>query len=154
MRVIDSSTWLPANNIGNLLSNAQLDIPKMQAGGLDVAFSDLIHRIYSARPLQQQAVGLINTLHWTERMNKDKFGLATTVKEIEALVREGNPLAFHDRRTYSLEEYNAIELLRQYYDLESGPLPCVGAINSLGEGVNERYVGTPSQGGLTELERK
>ena len=36
-RVIDRNTWLPVNDIGSLTSG-QLDIPKMEAGGLDVAF--------------------------------------------------------------------------------------------------------------------
>lgn len=155
LRVIDSSTWLPANNIGNLLSNAQLDIPKMQAGGLDVAFFGSYTSGYT-QPGRSNSrlLALINALHWTERMNKDKFGLATSVKEIEALVREGKSVGVPTiEGAYSLEEYNAIELLRQYYDLGIRAVGlCWSNSNSLGEGVNERYVdGTPSEGGLTEL---
>lgn len=155
LRVINSSTWLPANNIGNLLSNAQLDIPKMKAGGLDVAFFGSYTSGYT-QPGRSNSrlLALINALHWTERMNKDKFGLATTVKEIEALVREGKSVGVPTiEGAYSLEEYNAIELLRQYYDLGIRAVGlCWSNSNSLGEGVNERYVdGTPSEGGLTEL---
>ena len=38
LRVINKDTWLPVNNIGNLLSDTQLDIPKMKEGGLNAAF--------------------------------------------------------------------------------------------------------------------
>ncbi len=155
LRVIDRTTWLPANNIGNLLDNAQLDIPKMQAGGLDVAFFGSYTSGYT-QPGRSNSrlLALINALHWSQRMNEENFGLATSVNEIERLVKEGKSVGVPTiEGAYSLEEYNAIELLRQYYDLGIRAVGlCWSNSNSLGEGVNERYVdGTPSEGGLTEL---
>lgn len=155
LRVIDRTTWLPVNNIGELLSNAQLDIPKMQAGGLDVAFFGSYTSGYTQPGrANSRLLALINALHWSERMNRDQFGLATSVKEIERLVHEGKSVGVPTiEGAYSLEEYNAIELLRQYYDLGIRVVGlCWSNSNSLGEGVNERYVdNTPSEGGLTEL---
>jgi len=90
-------------------------------------------------------------------MNSEKFGLATSVNEIEKLVHEGKSVGVPTiEGAYSLEEYNAIELLHQYYDLGIRVVGlCWSNSNSLGEGVNERYVdGTPSEGGLTELGAK
>ncbi len=154
LRVIDRDTWLPVTDIGNLTS-AQLDIPKMEAGGLDVAFFGSYTGGYTQIGRSgSRLLALINALHWTERMNSEKFGLATSVKEIEKLVREGKSVGVPTiEGAYSLEEYNAIELLHQYYDLGIRVVGlCWSNSNSLGEGVNERYVdGTPSEGGLTEL---
>ncbi|WP_313346889.1 dipeptidase [Sedimentibacter sp.] len=155
LRVIDSNTWLPVNNIGNLLSNAQLDIPKMEAGGLDVAFFGSYTSGYTQiGRAGSRLLSLINALHWTERMNSEKFGLAFSVNEIEELAREGKSVGVPTiEGAYSLEEYNAIELLNQYYDLGIRVVGlCWSNSNSLGEGVNEKYVdGTPSEGGLTNL---
>ena len=53
-------------------------------------------------------LALINALHWTESMNKENFGLATSVKEIERLVHEGKSAGVPTiEGAYSLEEYNA-----------------------------------------------
>ena len=156
-RVIDRNTWLPVNDIGSLTSG-QLDIPKMEAGGLDVAFFGSYTGGYTEiGRAGSRLLALINALHWTERMNSEKFGLATSVNEIEKLVHEGKSVGVPTiEGAYSLEEYNAIELLHQYYDLGIRVVGlCWSNSNSLGEGVNERYVdGTPSEGGLTELGAK
>lgn len=154
LNVIDRTTWLPVNSIGNFTRN-QLDIPKMQAGGLDVAFFGSYTSGYTQTGRSNsRLLALINALHWTERMNKEEFGLATSVKEIERLVHEGKLVGVPTiEGAYSLEEHNAIALLRQYYDLGIRAVAlCWSNSNALGEGVNERYVdGTPSEGGLTEL---
>lgn len=155
LRVIDRTTWLPTNNIGDLLSNAQLDIPKMEAGGLDVAFFGSYTSGYpEVGKAGSRLLALINALHWTEKMNTEKFGLATSVREIERLVHEGKSVGVPTiEGAYSLEEYNAIELVNQYYDLGIRVIGlCWSNSNSLGEGVNEAYPDkTPSEGGLTEL---
>lgn len=155
LRVIDRNTWLPVNNIGELQSNAQLDIPKMEDGGLDVAFFGSYTSGYTQTGRAgSRLLALINALHWVERMNSDKFGLATSVNEIEKLVQKGKSVGVPTiEGAYSLEEYNAIELLNQYYDLGIRVVGlCWSNSNSLGEGVNEYYVDkTPSEGGLTDL---
>lgn len=155
MRVIDRNSWLPVNSLGDLQPGAQLDIPKMEAGGLDVAFCGSYTSGYTQiGRAGSRLLALINALHWTQRMNADKFGIATSVNEIEKLVREGKSVGVPTiEGAYSLEEYNAIELLNQYYDLGIRVVGlCWSNSNSLGEGVNEKYVdGTLSEGGLTDL---
>ncbi len=153
--VIDKETWLPVNNIGKLVSEAQLDIQKMKAGGLDVAFfSSYTGGFTQVGRSNSRLLALINALHWTEKMNLDKFGLARSVSEIEELVGQGKSVGVPTiEGAYSLEEYNALDLLKQYYDLGIRAIAlCWSNSNSLGEGVNEKYVdGKPSEGGLSEL---
>jgi membrane dipeptidase len=155
LRVINKDTWLPVNNIGNLLSDTQLDIPKMKEGGLNAAFFSSYTSGYTQPGRAgSRLLALINALHWTERMNSDKFGLAMSANEIEKLTGEGKSVGVPTiEGAYSLEKYNAVELLEQYYDLGIRAVAlCWSNSNSLGEGVNGKYVdGTLSKGGLTEL---
>jgi X-Pro dipeptidyl-peptidase len=70
-RVINGTTWLPQNDPGPGISNAQLDLPKMRAGGLDVAFCGAYTNAYAADwtnkvgdRANSRILSLLNALYW------------------------------------------------------------------------------------------
>ncbi|NLJ99041.1 MAG: membrane dipeptidase [Tissierellia bacterium] len=157
MKAINSTTWLPETDILEN-TNFHIDIPKLQAGGLNVPFfAAYTSGYYGNTPRSiSRTLALINALHWTEENNSDVFKITTSLKEIEKAVHEGKIAAVPTiEGAYSLDEDNAIELLHQYYDLG---IRAVGftwnSSNDLGEGANRQYGDperTPSSGGLTKL---
>ena len=160
MKVIDKTTWMPVTNIRSN-TNFHIDIPKMRQGQLDVSFFAAYTAPYLDEAKQvdytltnSRILSLINALHWTVRNNPDEIGMAKSVEDISRLTKDGKIAAVSTiEGAYSLNNDNAVELLRQYYDLG---VRAVGMThnysNDLGEGVNEKYIDkTPSQGGLTEL---
>lgn len=157
MEAVDPATWLPGTNIGEETS-FHFDIPKGQAGGLDVPFlAAYTSGYYGNNPRSiSRTLALINALYWTEEKNSDQLRVATTVDEIEETVSEGQIAAVPTiEGGYSLEEHNALELLHQYKDLGIKVLGFTwNYSNALGEGADRVYGDperTPSEGGLTEL---
>ncbi|OCA87766.1 membrane dipeptidase [Bacillus sp. FJAT-27225] len=147
MKAVNPTTWLPETDIrGN--TDFHIDIPKLQAGGLNVPFfAAYTSGYYGNNPRSiSRTLALINALYWTEERNSDVMEITTSLKEIEKARREG---------AYSLEQHNAIELLHQYYDLGIRALGFTwNYSNALGEGANRVYgdpARTPSPTGLTEL---
>jgi membrane dipeptidase len=159
VNTVESTTWLPMESIGSQLStgNRHLDIPKMQEGGLDVAFFAAYTPGFTQPGRSNSRIlALINSLHWNARINEKKFVVAVSSKEIEELSNERKVGVIAIEGAYSLEEYNYKGLLRQYFDLGVRMIAlCWSNSNSLGEGVKNAYVdGTASSGGLTALGAK
>ena len=154
MRVVNSQTWLPVNDIG-VPTTRQLDIPKMEAGGLDVPFFAAYQTDYGihARNISR-VLALNNALHWTVGNNSDVIGIATSLKEIHELVKKGKIAAVPTiEGGYSLRPSEGIELLNQFYDLGVRAMALTWSVsNLLGEGVNKVYFdGSASSGGLTDF---
>jgi membrane dipeptidase len=157
MKVVDPITWLPSTDIRSN-TNFQIDIPKLEAGGLNVPFfAAYTSGYYGNNPRSNsRTLALINALYWTEERNSDVLTITTSYKEIQQAVKDGKIAAVPTvEGAYSLEEHNAIGLLHQYYDLGIRALGFTwNYSNALGEGANEVYGDadrTPSEGGLTEL---
>lgn len=156
-KVIDPETWLPSVNIGQN-TPFEVDIPKLQTGGLHVPFfAAYTSGYYNNTPRSiSRTLALINALYWTEKNNPDTFQISSTYKEIMKAVRDNNIAAVPTiEGAYSMDKNNAIELLHQYDDLG---IKAIGFTwnysNDLGEGANREYNDpdkTPSEGGLTEL---
>lgn len=85
-------------NIGDRLKSGQVDLPRMEAGGLDaVMFSIYVpDRYYPPRHETRYAMRLIDLAHRQIEANSDRIGLATTVEEIEELNRAGKIAAVLD----------------------------------------------------------
>lgn len=157
MLVLDEDTWLPHIDIGEGTS-FQLDIPKAKEGGLDVAFfAAYTSGYYDNNPRSiSRTLALLNALYWTQTNNPDTFQITKNTVEIAQAVDEEKIAAVPAiEGAYSLEEHNAIELLRQYDDLG---VKVIGFnwnySNALGEGAEQVYgdsAKTPSTGGLTDL---
>lgn len=159
MNVVDDTTWLPVESIGAQLSTGyrHLDIPKMHAGGLDVAFfAAYVPGYLEPGRSNSRILALINALHWNAVINKETFAIAVSSSEIYEMSKDRKVGVLSIEGAYSLEEYNYKELLRQYYDLGVRMITlCWSNSNSLGEGVRNAYVDrTPSSGGLTALGAK
>ncbi|GIN19428.1 MAG TPA: membrane dipeptidase [Bacillus bacterium] len=155
--VVDSSTWLPKVDIGKD-TPFEVDIPKLQAGGLNVPFfAAYTSGYYNNTPRSiSRTLALINALYWTEKNNPDTFKISTSLKEIEKTVHAGKIAAVPTiEGAYSMDEENAIELLHQYRDLGIKEIGFNwNYSNALGEGANREYNDpnrTPSEGGLTDL---
>lgn len=160
MNIIDEKTWLPIIDIGDETSN-HIDIPKLKAGGLNVPFFSAYTKGYydNVAKSLSRTLALINALYWTEKNNLDKLKIIRSVEEIEKVVLEGKIAAVPTiEGAYSLNKENAIELIKQYYDLG---IKVVGFTwnysNELGEGASRIYsddLETKSTGGLTQLGEK
>ena len=159
--VLNGSSWLPENDPGLGLPNAQLDLPKMRAGGLNAAFFAAYTNAYAADYAQgageranSRILSLLNALYWVESKNPHTFGIAKTPQEIAALHNAGKLAGVPAiEGAYSLTGDNAPELLRQYKDLGVACIAlCWNTSNALGEGINGLYIdNNPSSGGLTAL---
>jgi membrane dipeptidase len=157
MHVVDDDTWLPALDIGEETS-LQVDIPKLQAGGLNAPlFAAYTSGYYDNNPRSiSRTLALINALYWTEEQNPNDLKIAASTKEIRQAVKNNKIAAVPAiEGAYSMEEHNAIGLLHQYNDLG---IKAIGFnwnySNALGEGANRVYGDperTPSEGGLTDL---
>ena len=158
MKVVDPTTWLPSVNIGEGQTTFHIDIPKMQQGGLDVAFFAAYTTDCGSHSLNvSRTLALNNALHWTVGNNPDLIGIATSFKEIHELTKKGKIAAVPAiEGAYSLRSSEDIELLHQYYDLGVRAVTLThSASNCLGEGIYRQYVdGTPSSGGLTDFGRE
>ncbi|MGE5630190.1 MAG: dipeptidase [Caulobacteraceae bacterium] len=163
LNILDRSTWLPAVNIAEE-TDFQLDIPKMQQGGVDVQTFGAYTSGYAFSTGGQNFIrgnsrllALINGLRWTLENNQDTMELALSLEDINRILNDGKVAAVSSiEGGYSLNETTGLELLRQYHDLGVRMLALTWSnSNALGEGVNEAYRdGTPSSGGLTELGRE
>ncbi|WP_067726065.1 dipeptidase [Oceanobacillus damuensis] len=157
MHIINEDSWLPEVNIGEDTS-LNIDIPKLQEGGLDAIFFAAYTSGYHGNNPRSisRTLAMINALYWTEKNNADQLQITSNTLDIIESIRRGEIAAVPTiEGGYSLEEHNAIELLHQYHDLG---IKAVGFnwnySNALGEGANRVYGDpekTPSQGGLTEL---
>ena len=157
MRIIDEETWLPVTDI-RYDTNNHIDIPKMRAGNLRVAFFAAYSTAYYGNPNRSlsRTLALINALYWTENKNSDIFNITSSYNEIEKAVRDWKIAAVPTiEGAYSISNKNGIELVRQYHDLG---IKAIGFTwnysNELGEGAYGSYAdatGTPSSGGLTKL---
>lgn len=157
MKCIDEETWLPKIDIGKSTDN-HIDIPKLKKGRLNVpffaAFTDGYHD-NTPRSISR-TLALINALHWTEENNKDEFKIVGSVDDILRTVDEEKIAAVPTiEGGYSFDENNALELIKQYYDLGIRAVAFNwNYSNSLGEGASRIYNDpkeTPSHGGLTDL---
>ena len=157
MRIIDEETWLPVTDI-RYDTNNHIDIPKMRAGNLRVAFFAAYSTAYYGNPNRSlsRTLALINALYWTENKNSDIFNITSSFNEIEKAVKDWKIAAVPTiEGAYSISKKNGIELVRQYHDLG---IKAIGFTwnysNELGEGAYGSYAdatGTPSSGGLTKL---
>ena len=153
MKVLDSLTWLPKNDIG-LPTTFQLDLPKAKTGGLDVAFYAAFTRYYDETlptkipRTNSRTLALINAMYFTEKTNPDAVRIVTDIKGINQAVKDGiHAMVPALEGAYALDESNAIELLHQYYDLGIRYVTLVwNPANSLGAGTTG-----PADMGLTEL---
>lgn len=159
-KVIDEKTWLPTTDIGDETS-FESDISKLRDGGVNVPFLAAYTSGYynhTARSVSH-TLAMINALYWTEENNPNDLKITATTDEVLHAIGEGKIAAVPAiEGSYSLDEHNAIELLRQYDDLG---IVTIGFTwnysNALGEGAHRVYgdqARTPSQGGLTALGKK
>lgn len=157
MTILDDETWLPLIDIRNK-TDKQIDIPKMRAGNLKVPFFAAYSSAYYGNPNKSvsRTLALINALYWTEKNNSDIFKIVHDYADIEKAIKEWKIAAVASiEGAYSLDNTNALELLKQYDDLG---VKAIGFTwnysNALGEGTYKAYAdktGTPSNGGLTDL---
>lgn len=158
MKAIDKNTYLPTNPMTN--TDADVNVEKMVKGGLDVAYwgaytSGKMTEDKSSIDYQyanNSLLSSINALYYVDKHNQ-KLDIATSTKEIKKLVKQGKVVAVPQiEGAYSLNEENAIELLRQYYDLGVRCLSLAHSNSStLSEGINEYFPDkTPSSGGLSD----
>lgn len=163
MKVVNSTSWQPEHDLYDV--NHQINLQKAQEGGLDVAFYSaytgyqgnneyFINKYgYEGRTARTNSrmLALINALYWNEKNNSDLMTIATSIKEIEEAVRDGKHVAMPTLEgMYSFEEYNAQELLEQYYDLGIRTAAMVwNPPNALGAGTS--VANTEPNSGLTKL---
>ncbi|MCF3944576.1 dipeptidase [Oceanobacillus alkalisoli] len=157
MKIVDENTWLPVLDIGEDTA-LELDIPKAKEGGLDVAFFAAFTAGYQDNNPRaiSRTLALINALFWTADHHSEAFEIARDTEAIKQTIKDGKLAAVPTiEGAYSLEEHNAIELVRQYHDLG---VKVIGFnwnySNALGEGADQVYgdpANTTSNGGLTEL---
>ncbi len=155
MKVIDKETWLPVIDIGKLTDN-HIDIAKLMDGGINVAFFSSFTEGYHGNIDKSisRTLALINALYFTEKNNPDTFQIATSINDIDNIVKENRVAALATiEGAYGINEDNYLELLRQFYDLGIGVIGLTwNYSNNIGEGCNRIYGDkTPSQGGLTNL---
>ncbi|AXF56986.1 dipeptidase [Salicibibacter kimchii] len=157
MHALDEKTWLPETDIGKETS-FDFDIPKAQAGGLDVPYmAAYTPGYYENTPRSiSETLAKINALYWTEDNNPDDLTVTSSYDDIMQAVQDDKIAAVPTiEGGYSMEEENAIELLHQYDDLGVKALGFTwNTSNALGEGADRVYNDpeeTPSEGGLTEL---
>lgn len=157
MKVVDERTWLPVIDIGGPTpADFQLDIAKAQAGGLDVAFY-AAYNVYQTDHAQiiprtnSRTLALINALHWTAQQNRDTMVIAHSMSELEQGLADGKHVAVATLEgMYAFTAENALELLRQYYDLGVRGAGIVwNTPNSLGAGTQVANQGPDA--GLTDL---
>ncbi len=156
MKVINPITWLPRKNLGNK-TGLHIDISKLQSGGLRAAFFAAFTPGFKNNPYERSnsmLLALINALHWTAATNTDSVALAANHRDIVDIFNKGKIAMIPSiEGAYSLNEENAMGLLRQYYDLG---VRCIALqwnySNALGEGTHRKYKGGgTSSGGLTAL---
>jgi len=158
LKIIDKDSWLPRFNIASP-TGFMVDIPKLQAGGIDLATFASYTSGYSLTSGGQnftransRLLALINAGHWTLAKNSSSTRQILRFSDIAAAVDEGKTgILLSIEGAYSLHGDTAINLLRQYRDLGILMLaPVWSNSNALGAGVNEKYQdGTPAAGGLT-----
>lgn len=163
MRVVNPTSWQPEHDLYDL--DRQINLQKVYKGGLDVAFYAAYTGYqgntqffidtygYEGRTARTNSrmLALINALYWSEDNNSDLMTIETNLKGIEKAVRKGKHVAVPTLEgMYSFEEYNAHELLEQYYDLGIRAAAMVwNPANALGAGT--AVANDASNAGLTEL---
>ena len=163
MRVINSTSWQPEYDLYNL--NRQINLQKVHEGGLDVGFyaaytgyqgntQFFIDKYgYEGRMARTNSrmLSLINALYWNENNNSDLMTIETSLKNIEKAIRDGKHVAVPTLEgMYSFEDYNAHELLEQYYDLGIRAAAMVwNPANALAAGTS--VANDAPNAGLTEL---
>lgn len=162
LKVIDSDTWLPVVDIARKTS-FMVDIPKLQAGGIDLQVFASYTSGYALpgggqdfHRANSRLLALINGVRWTVRQNPQTLLAYQNPADLDLAVQSGKiGILASIEGAYSLSEESGLELLRQYYDLGIRMLALTwNYSNALGEGVNETYRdGTASSGGLTDLGR-
>jgi membrane dipeptidase len=156
----NSDTWLPVTNLGRSTS-FMVDIPKLQAGGVDVqvfaAYTSGYALVGGGQDFAMancRLLSIINGLKWTVAKNTGTTRQIYSLRDIDQMDLGGRiGILASIEGAYSLNQDNGIELLRQYCDLGVRMVaPTWNYSNALGEGVSEKYRdGTLSTGGLTEL---
>lgn len=158
MGAIDRNTYLPSNPMTNTDSN--VSVKKMVKGGLDVACWGAYtggkmnedNSSVDFRYANNSLLSSINALYYVDNQNK-KLEIATSTKDIYKLVKSGKVVAIPQiEGAYSFNKDNAIELLKQYYDLGIRVLSLTHSNSSaICEGFNEHFADkTPSSGGLSD----
>jgi microsomal dipeptidase-like Zn-dependent dipeptidase len=95
---INVSDFTPERNYNEDLGN-QVNLPKMEAGGLDIAWfvvytgqGDLDEAGYAAA--YDNAIAKFNAIHWlTEQGAPERIGLATSSDDVRRIVAEGKKVA-------------------------------------------------------------
>lgn len=166
MRVIDAATWKPANDL--LTLDRQINLQKVKDGGLDVAFyaaftgyqgntAEFLERYGvegRAARTNSRSLAMINALYWSEASYPDRMTIASSLKAIEAGVRSGKHVAVPTLEgMYGFESFNAVELMRQYYDLGVRGMAIVwNPVNALGAGTS--IANDAPNAGLTDLRKQ
>ena len=156
--VVDKNTYLPLNSMTN--TDTEVNVKKMVKGGLDFDFwaayrggkmtSYNISRDF--RYANNSLLLLINTLYYVDNQN-EQLDIARSTKEIKRLVKQCKVVAIGQiEGAYSLNKDNAIELVRQYYDLGIRSLSLThNNSRAICEGWYEHFPDkTPSSGGLSD----
>lgn len=157
LKMIDEETFLPIRNLSMELGN-HIDIKKLKKGGLNVPFFAAFTQGYFGNYEKDvsRTLAAINALYYSEKMSGGKLKIAYSLDDIKDIVSQEKIAAVSTiEGAYSLVEENAIELLKQYYDLGVRVTSLTwNYSNELGEGADKIYGDeekTPSKGGLTEL---
>jgi membrane dipeptidase len=135
--------------------NSQVDIPRMEAGGLDGGF----FVIYTAQggldaaamnKARDDALMRAMAIQRVMAENKDKVGFATTAADAERLHREGKRIVFQSiENSYPLG--NDVSLLQFYYRLG---VRMAGPVHSKNNQFADSTTDTPRWNGLSPLGRQ
>lgn len=162
MRIIDLTTLKPINDIGEP-TKFQIDLPKMEAGGISGAlFAAFTPGIGSPDYNNSVLLAMMHGLDWTiakhpNRLFKclDTRSLVTSLDP--SLTAAPKKFAIQTiEGAYGCTEENALALIDQYADLGVKAIALVwNHSNALGEGTARMLVHkTPTQYGLTPLGRQ
>ena len=97
----------------------QLDLPKMEAGGLNVGmFAAWTNMPANPIASRSRTLAMINTLYWNERINSDIFAVSRSYEDIRAMAADGMLVAILTLEGGDMfTEANGVELVRQFADL-------------------------------------
>ncbi len=161
LKIVDDNSWLPEINLAQSTSFA-VDLPKLQAGGIDIATFAAYTKGYMSDGQQNFAransrlLALINAVLWLVRQNPASTLIVLEPSDLSLASSDGQiGIIASIEGAYSFADDNALELLRQYRDLGIRMLaPVWNNANALGVGTMEVYRdGTRASGGLTATGR-
>lgn len=130
----------PAGSIGELTDH-QVDLVKMEEGGLDAGFFIVFtgqgpRDVVGYRKAEDTALSLLWAIYRNVNANSDRIGLATTAAEVRAIAASGRKVALIGMENgYPL--VTDIDTLGKYYELGVRYLGLIhGGHNALGDSAN------------------